>query len=63
MQGLNILTQNDKLHNKNEQPPKSSHVVMIDGARYEVISNYNGSVSILDIFKQMLKRDIERMKP
>lgn len=36
------------------------HVEIIDGATYEVISNYKGEISFLDLLKQMLKRDLER---
>ena len=42
-------------------PPASQlHVEMIDGSTYEVISNYIGEISFLDLLKQMLKRDLER---
>ena len=51
------------LQNKSVQPLKKTHVEVIDGATYEVTSNYIGNVTLLDVFKQMLKRDIERMKP
>jgi len=36
------------------------HVEMVDGATYEVTSNYSGNMTYLDLLKQMLKRDIER---
>jgi len=62
MENINIINQNKMLPTKNVQPLPKIHVEIIDGATYEVTSNYNGNVSILDIFKQMLKRDIERMK-
>jgi len=62
MESVSILNQNNILQNKKVQPPQKFHVEIIDGATYEVTSNYNGNVSILDIFKQMLKRDVERMK-
>ena len=41
-------------------PAEQLHVQTIDGATYEVVSNYVGDISLLDLFKQMLKRDIER---
>ena len=41
-------------------PTSLCHVEIIDGARYEVISNYLGSVSFFDLLKQLLKRDMER---
>jgi hypothetical protein len=44
-------------------PPTSQfHVEVIDGATYEVTSNYMGEISLLDLFKQMLKRDMERVE-
>ena len=44
--------------------PASLHrVITIDGARYEVTSNYIGKVTFLDLLKQMLKRDLERERP
>jgi len=36
------------------------HVETIDGARYEVTSNYVGNITFLELLKQMLKRDMER---
>ncbi len=39
------------------------NVEIVDGTTYEVTSNYIGDMSILDLFKYMLKRDIERIKP
>ena len=39
------------------------HIVVIDGARYEVTSNYLGKITFLDLLKQMLKRDLEREWP
>ena len=41
-------------------PTSQLHTQMIDGATYEVVSNYVGDISLLDLFKQMLKRDLER---
>lgn len=32
---------------------------VIDGTTYEVTSHYAGSVELLDLFKLMLKRDME----
>ena len=48
----------------NSQPvfQTSKHrIEIIDEATYEVVSNYIGSVSLLDLFKQMVKRDLERL--
>lgn len=36
------------------------HIETIDGSTYEVISNYIGKLSLLDLLKQLLKRDLER---
>jgi hypothetical protein len=36
------------------------HIETINGATYEVTSNYIGNISLLDLLKQMLKRDLER---
>lgn len=36
------------------------HIETIDGATYEVTSNYIGEISLLDLLKRMLKRDLER---
>ena len=63
MNSMCISSQSNMLQNKSVQPLKKTHVEVIDGATYEVTSNYIGDRTILDIFKQMLKRDIERMKP
>jgi hypothetical protein len=41
-------------------PASQLHVETIEGASYEVVSNYIGDISLLDLFKQMLKRDLER---
>lgn len=38
------------------------HVITVDGATYEVTSNYKGEVAFLDLLKQMLKRDMERLE-
>lgn len=38
------------------------HIETIDGTTYEVTSNYNGEISLLDLLKKMLKRDIERQE-
>jgi len=40
--------------------PSQLHVITVDGATYEVISNYKGDISLFDLFKQMIKRDMER---
>jgi len=40
----------------------TTNVKIIDGATYEVTSNYVGNLTLLELFKQMLKRDIERLK-
>ena len=47
---------------KTAQPSSQFHVVIIDGATYEVTSNYNGDMTFLDLLKQMLKRDMERQE-
>ena len=44
-------------------PESRYHIETVDGARYEVTSNYIGKVTFLDLLKQMLKRDIERERP
>ena len=62
MESISILNQNNILPKNNVQSSPKHHIEIIDGATYEVTSNYVGDVSILDIFKKMLKRDIERMK-
>jgi hypothetical protein len=41
-------------------PTTQAHTVIIDEATYEVVSNYTGNTSLLDLLKQMLKRDLER---
>jgi hypothetical protein len=43
-------------------PASQLHVETIEGASYEVVSNYIGDISLLDLFKQMLKRDLERLE-
>lgn len=42
--------------------PSQLHVITVDGATYEVISNYKGDISLFDLFKQMIKRDMERQE-
>ena len=32
----------------------------IDGAIYEIVSNYIGSIPLLELLKLMLKRDLEK---
>jgi len=39
-----------------------THIKTIGGATYEVTSNYIGDVSLLELFKRMLKRDVERLE-
>lgn len=41
-------------------PDSELHVTTVNGATYEVTSNYIGDISFLDLLKQMLKRDLER---
>ena len=48
--------------NQNIQPLNNFHVEVIDGTIYEVTSNYNGNLNLLDLFKKMLKRDMERQE-
>jgi hypothetical protein len=43
-------------------PVSVSRVEVIDGAKYEVTSNYVGAIPFLELLKQMLKRDMEREK-
>ena len=47
---------------KTIQPSSQFHVVTVEGATYEVVSNYNGKMTYLDLLKKMLKRDIERQE-
>ena len=35
------------------------HIETIEGTTYEVTSNYIRDISLLDLFKEMLKRDFE----
>lgn len=44
------------------QSSSQFHIVTVDGATYEVTSNYKGELTFLDLLKQMLKRDIERLE-
>jgi len=41
-------------------PVSQLHTEIIDGATYNVISNYIGDIPLLDLFKKLLKRDLER---
>ena len=43
-----------------EQAFVQTHSEAIDGTTYEVTSNYVGSIKLLDLFKLMLQRDIEK---
>ena len=44
-------------------PPESRiHIETINGATYEVTSNYIGDISFLELLKQMLKRDLSRIE-
>lgn len=63
MKGLSTSNYYGVSQSKENQSTNSFHVEVVDGANYEVTSNYIGDVSILDVFKQMLKRDIEQIKP
>ena len=48
----------------NTVPPASQHYVeTVSKAQYEVVSNYVGEITFLDLLKQMLKRDLERDRP
>ena len=38
------------------------NIVTVNGAIYEVNSNYVGNISFLDLLKQILKRDLERLR-
>jgi len=44
------------------QSPSQFHVVTVDGATYEVTSNYKGEITFLDLLKHLLKRDMERQE-
>jgi len=41
-------------------PASKLNVVTVNGATYEVVSNYIGDISLIDLLKRMLKRDLER---
>ena len=44
-----------------QQPiPARVRSMEFDGTTYEVASNYVGNISLLELFKLMLKRDIEK---
>ena len=47
---------------KENSPVSQFHVEIIDGAKYEVNSNYVGKIPLLDLLKQILKRDMERQE-
>jgi len=40
--------------------PAQIHSTELDGTIYEVASNYVGNIPLLELFKLMLKRDIEK---
>jgi hypothetical protein len=42
-------------------PENQLHIEKINGTTYELISNYKGKVALLDLLKQMLKRDLEKL--
>lgn len=42
-------------------PSSQLHIETVDEATYEVASNYIGNISLLDLIKQLLKRDLERI--
>ena len=44
------------------QSSSQFHIMTVDEATYEVISNYKGDISLFDLFKQMIKRDMERQE-
>ena len=48
---------------KNTPPASQHHVEIVGGARYEVTSYYVGEVTLIDLLKLMLKRDMERERP
>jgi len=57
-----LLKEGADMDNVQNVSPVTSkrHVEIIDGARYEVTSNYVGEITFLDLLKQMLKRDLAR---
>jgi len=48
------------LHNLREHEGGNNQTVVYKGAAYTVTANYAGSVTYLDLLKQLLKRDIGR---
>jgi len=40
--------------------PAQIRSIELDGTIYEVASNYVGNITLLELFKFMLKRDIEK---
>ena len=37
-----------------------TRIVTIDGATYKVTSRYVGNIPLLDLLKQMIKRDLQK---
>lgn len=61
---MNSIDVSKKMNtHSNKRIQSRLNVEIVDGTTYEVTSNYIGDMSILDLFKYMLKRDIERIKP
>ena len=48
---------------KTISPASRCHIETVGGARYEVTSYYVGEVTLIDLLKLMLKRDMERERP
>jgi len=44
----------------NQPIPAQVRSIEFDGTTYEVASNYVGNIPLLELFKLMLKRDIEK---
>ena len=44
---------------KKETPDGDVKYIEIENTKYEVVSNYVGKVSLLDIIKSAIRRDIE----
>ena len=42
--------------------PAKIHSTEFDGTIYEVASYYVGNISLIELFKLMLKRDIEKLE-
>jgi len=45
---------------KTVHPYSKTNIVTVDGATYIVTSCYAGKISLLDLIKQMIRRDLEK---